>query len=314
MRALPAALALWLAGAACAQPEWRPPAGEAAVSVDLLTAVGTGYSALATDDQGQVVGEFDYRSRPAVLVLGVRLPLGDVWGVRAELPLSALSESVDARTVGADPPRVRGTDTALGNPYLGVEWSPRAGVSAEVGLRVPLARAEPVREDVGTTDAVFAGLAADYERFDAYLSDVLTVRGAVEAQPQLTPDIALRLRAAPSVYVSTCGGGCRDRSDVGLALGAHVTATPGAWTVEAGLLTNQFYSDLQEDGYGYRFFNTDAALALSASTEVGGVRPGLSARVPVSNGLLFGSTDFFTADGNRYADAAVGLSLDVPLR
>ena len=310
MRTLVSALVLLTSATVSSQPEWRPATGETAVSVDLLTAIGAEVSELAIDEQGNAIGRNRYRDYPLVLVLGGRFSIGDAWGARVEFPVAALRRTGEV-AVYASTPDLRGTDTALGNPYLGLTWAPSPTVSVEGGLRLPLARGE---DATSQPDATFAGLEADYERFEAYLADVLTVRGTVEVRPRLSSAPTLRLRASPSVYVDTCGEGCRDRSDVGLAASAHLTTALGAWVVEGGLLTHQFYSGLQDDGYGYQFFATDAALALSASVEVGGVRPGLSVRAPVSTVDVFGFGTSIDADGNRFADASLGLSLDVPLR
>lgn len=164
----------------------------------------------------------------------------------------------------------------------------------EGGVRVPLASTlefDPTATTV-RLDGEFGGVTANVEQFEAYLSRTAALMAAVRYTPQLTPALGLRLRLAPAVVTSRR----EEQTYVGVGYGVHADLRRGPLAASVGATGHQFASV-----GGYSIFDADLAVALAASLDVGGVRPGLVARIPLTNELFSGA-------------ATVGLSLDVPVR
>ena len=285
-----------LATAASAQTLGRAPAAGPSVSLDALLAVGDDQSVFLTDDQGRSLGNVRVRVTAAVLAVSARMPVGRTWTAVAEVPLAYVSYDDREIQERLDDGVARlASGAALGNPYLGAEARPRPDLVVGAGVRLPLARYEdPDPSNEGSTDGFVGGLTADAERVEAYLPNVAALRVAAEYQPRLSPALGLRLHLAPTVFLGVRDD---DRRDLGLGYGLLADLGSGPLAARVGVTGRRFLRG--DEGFG--FFDTTLAAALSASLEVGGVRPGVVARVPLT-GDVFG------------ADAVVGLSLDVPVR
>ena len=282
----------------------RAPAAGPVVSFDALIAVG-GDIARTTVPSPDPDGS-NVETTSAAFALSGRVPVGSRWTAVAEVPLAYNRLDVPGPSAGVatDAAGVDGgyttSDLALGNPYLGAEVRLRPDITVEGGVRLPLAPTPTLR---GPTDlalraeGAFGGLAANQEQFEAYLGRTASLTAAVRYTPQLTPALGLRLRLAPTL-ITSADRDRDDRSDVGLGYGAHLDARRGPLAASVGATGRQFAGS---DFGGYSFFETDLAVALAASVEVGGVRPGVVARVPLTNEILSGT-------------ATVGFSLDVPVR
>ena len=287
------ALAPLAVAAVSAQPAYRPPAEDASVSLDVLTGVGDDLDGVVTDDQGAFVGASRIRVLSTVALLSARVPVGGRWTVVGEVPFAYVRARGSATL---DPssrvPAFESSDAQLGNPYLGAEVWTGAGLTLGAGVRLPLAQFDETPEPVG---AVYAGLTADTERSEAHLAETLAFSAVGRYVRDLTPGLGLRLGLVPVYLVDTSGA--RGGSDVALGYQAHLNAAFGRAVVSAGAVGRRFLTDNT-----YAFVGSDVAVSLGAAVEVGGVRPGLQARVPLV--------------GNDYlgVDAVVGLSLDVPLR
>ena len=286
-----------VAEAASAQTLGRPPVPGPSVSFDALLAIGDDELAATTvssPDDPTTIG-----TTSAAFVLSGRVPGGERWTVVAEVPLgyNRLDVPEELDVPGGD--GYTTSDVSVGNPYLGAELRLRSDVTVEGGVRLPLASVREFDPRVTTfqADGVFGGLSADVERFEAYLDRTAALGVAVRYTPRLTPALGLRLRLAPTLVASTDSE--RDgRADLGIGYGVHADLRRGPLAASVGATGRQFAGDIF-DGYG--FFEVDLALALAASVDVGGVRPGLVARVPLTDEALSGA-------------ATVGLSLDVPVR
>ena len=273
-----------LAVAAAAQTLGRPPADGPSASLDVLTALGDDLTATDVDVDGQLTPAVPVDVTSVAAALSARVPVSGAWTAVAELPVAY--SRVDFSNAGGE----TGSDAALGNPYLGAEVRLRSDVVVGGGVRLPLAPAE-------NGDAAYGGLVANVEQVEAYLGRTASLGVAIRYTPRLTRALGLRLRLAPTLVASTDRE--RDgRTDVGVGYGLHLDARRGPLAASVGATGRQFLSD-GLDGYG--LFQADAAVALAASVDVGGVRPGLVARVPLADEVASGA-------------AAVGLSLDVPLR
>ena len=285
-------LVLLAAGSASAQTLGRTPPVGPVVSFDALLAVGDDVA--VTTVPSPEVGEGAFaETTSAAFALSGRVPVGERWTAVAEVPLAY--HRIDVPREGG---RSVASGLSPGNPYLGTELRLRPDVVVEGGVRLPLA---PIPEFDPTAeiqaDGEFGGLVANVERFEACLDRTAALAAAVRYTPRLTPALGLRLRLAPTVVAST-DRARDDRADLGLGYGLHADLRRGPLAASVGATGRQFAGDIF-DGYG--FFEVDLALALAASVDVGGVRPGLVARVPLTDEALSGA-------------ATVGLSLDVPVR
>ena len=300
-----ASLVLLAVGAASAQTLGRPPAAGPVVSFDALLAVGDDMPVTALNDQGELIEVATVGITATTFVLSGWMPVGGRWTAVAELPLAYYRRDIPSRGGGiaTDAAVTNGgdvaSDLALGNPYLGAELRLRPDVAVEAGVRLPLASTlefDPRATEV-QVDGAWGGTTANQEQFEAYLGRTASLAAAVRYTPQLTPALGLRLRLAPTVVMSTDRE--RDgRTDVGLGYGLHADARRGPLAASVGATGRQFVRGTS-DGYG--FFDADLALSLAASVDVGGVRPGLMARVPLADEILSGA-------------ATLGFSLDVLIR
>lgn len=286
-------LALALTSAAAAQPGWRAiEADSPTFSVDVLTAVGDDPTFLATDDQGNPVGEFEIGTLSMSVLLAARVPVGDLLTVVGEVPFAYVSfDYPDVFQVGPDADL---DDIAFGNPYLGVEVMAGQEVTLGAGVRLPLASSG----DFANAQGWQAGLATEVERFEAYLPDTFTASASVAVAPMLSDRVRVRARVEPALLVPT---GDNTDSGVDLALGGSIglDAALGRATLSGGFLTRRTltdgrFGDLRDLGV----FEADATALLGATLDLGRVRPGLDVRVPLYDTTL-------------QQDATVGLRVDV---
>lgn len=92
-----------------------------------------------------------------------------------------------------------------GNPYIGLLIHKSGGlVSGYLGARLPLA-SEPT---TGVGDLAYAvGGQSDFDRFEAFLPKVFTVRAGVELRSVSAGGLLLGAKLGPTLLVSTEGGG-----------------------------------------------------------------------------------------------------------
>ena len=90
-----------------------------------------------------------------------------------------------------------GGQSAIGNPYLGLEFeSNDKEFFGEVGVRAPLMSEQ-------STTAAIAGIAADFDRFEAYTPNIFQVGGALNLKPELGSGFSIRLRCGPTFDFSS---------------------------------------------------------------------------------------------------------------
>lgn len=156
-----------------------------------------------------------------------------------------------------------GTGTSLGNPYLGVEFGgPDAQWISEFGIRFPAASSR--------SGALIAGLESDIERRDAFVGGAFSVSGYESLRLRVASGFSLRARVGPGLVLGSPG----IYGDRGLWLGyaAQVGYDRGRLNLRAGISGR-----VQEDQL--------SQFVLSAAFPLGGVRPGLSLRVPLDQGF-----------------------------
>jgi hypothetical protein len=170
--------------------------------------------------------------------------------------------------------------TSAGNPYLGVEiGGPDAEWVGEIGVRFPAAS--------NGSAALVAGLNSDIERADAFAGSVFSVSGYEN----------LRLRVASGLSL-------RSRVGAGLVLGAPaIYDTRGLWLGYAAQVAyDRGRLNLRAGVSGRVHETTMTRLVLSAAIPMGGLRPGLSLRVPLDAGF------------GEVRSAVLGLTLGIEFR
>lgn len=289
MRPLLSLLVLLAAAAsASAQPMWRPLPGGASVSVDVFRPVLV-QRQIATDDQGNIIGDGGPGPLHSAQILSARVPVGGAFSIIADLPTAYFSYTFTGV------PGVDGlTEFGIGNPYLGVEARGAADVTVEAGVRLPLS----ARED-GYSRAEFTGIQSLFETVEAYQAKTFSAALGARFEPALSPAVRLRLRALPTVRTFPSFEQVGERVEevrarvFDLQYGAQVVGLVGPVELAGGVTG-------RVDGPGGGDYNP-TLLTFGVSAAGLPVRPGVLVRIPVR--------DYVFDTG-----AIVGFSLDVPIR
>lgn len=217
--------------------------------------------------------------------LGGRYPVAPGVTVRFDFPVAR------ARTSLADLSGEFINGTALGNPYLGVEVSASDRLSLSVGGRLPLAEADDEEDLAG-----FVAMSADPLRAEAFWPDVVPVSTSLNFTEQLSSILSLRARAGGTgLFFQDRLEEDGDDFEATLDYGVGGTLTHGKGRFNAGLAGRL---PITEDGE-----QATHQLGFSADVAVGGVRPGVSLRVPLDDHWV-----------EESAGLSLGLYLQVPLR
>ncbi|HJS46443.1 MAG TPA: hypothetical protein VJ773_00515 [Gemmatimonadales bacterium] len=126
-----------------------------------------------------------------------------LWRLSAGIPLDP-----KARLVVVVPYTVTGLDvsfgedqSALGNVYVGGEiGAPGATLAGHLGVYLPTAPGDAV-------DPALVGLLTDFDRFEAYLPDVIAVRGGLHYRQADPGGVRYGFRVGASGIAPTGGGG-----------------------------------------------------------------------------------------------------------
>lgn len=291
MRAL--AFALLLAGAAHAQPFPLAPAPGTSLSVTTSLAADGEFT--ITDSQGtELANGYFWYGR---LSVDAQLALSDGVHLIATLPVVRDWISADGD--------LGGSVTEVANPYVGVSVrevaSEVASLDVEAGVWLPLLGSDSPFPALQT----FAGFATDRPTFEAYQPRNVAARLLVRGTAALTEAVTVRADLAPTfayytgeTSVETGSGQVVEfpRTNVAFTSSAFADIEAGPTTITAGT-TGRF-----EPGGGSFDYLDDLFLdAFGAVTlETLPVRPSLHLRVPMR--------------GSSVSDAAIGVTLGVPLR
>jgi hypothetical protein len=151
-------------------------------------------------------------------------------------------------------------ETAVGNPYLGVQFGSRESeFFGEFGVRLPF------MED-GNGLAGSIGVLADIEHFEAYVPHILQISASANAETEIAPTLWLLAKAGPDADIFTKGGG-----DGNLYLNYGATMQLRLEEFRAGfgyaartLLNRSEFSDRTVDhvaiGGSYRFTHVELGL------------------------------------------------------
>jgi hypothetical protein len=212
-----------------------------------------------------------------------RFPLGPRTTLVAELPFAHGSFKYSFFGGGATE-----SGSALGNPYIGVEGG-RDGSAAfgEFGVRAPLASENQA--------AQLVGLAADLERTDAFAPNIVTVSAFANYRVVAPSGFTFRIRGGPLGWIATKDNVLKDNAELWFAYAVQAGYQSRAFTFIGGVGGRAI---ITED-VDRRF--TDQ-IVLSATYRVGGLRPGLSLRLPIDN------------NRDQIVGSTIGVSLGVELR
>lgn len=134
------------------------------------------------------------------LFLGGRGRLSDEWSIVGEIPFGYADLDLGNSEFGA------------GNPYLGLEYAPRANLLVEMGARAPLAS----ETNNGATVGEFAEIV---DRFGSFLSDYVPARVAVNSLPTFGDNSHARLRGGLLGLIPTGGGDAELLVELGGTIG-----------------------------------------------------------------------------------------------
>jgi hypothetical protein len=232
-----------------AQSLWTDQSSDRAISVEFL--------------KPEFEGDDDTDFLTSTIVLSGRMPISPTIAGEAELPFTRY---------GIDNDVIDRSESAVGNPYLGVRIRSRS-VVYRVGIRLPIAP-----EDKAT--ALTAGRLTDYDRFEAFLSNVLAVNASATGQARLSDQATLQFGGGPVLLVSTedTGGDDAEVYAQYFLLGEFDARTV---LVKAGFTGRALLTESDLD-FGERSIHQ---FGLGASLNTGMVRPGLLVRIPLDKDL-----------------------------
>lgn len=192
-------------------------------------------------------------------------PIAKIVRVDAELPLVRAG-----LTAGALPAE---SSLRLGNPYVGVQIHRDGGpLSGYFGLRLPLT------SDLETSAAELAmgvGVLSDPDRLEAFLPNVLTVRGGAELRSVSSGGLLIGAKLGPSLLVPTKGEGADPEvfADYGVQGGYQGSAVRATVGVTGRLLATESGLSFSE--------RTNHVVTGMVELRRGKVRPSVLIRVPV---------------------------------
>jgi hypothetical protein len=228
--------------------------------------------------------ELDVTGATSIWYLGGRMPVMDRMRVVVDIPFAHAGFDGDA-IFGSE------SNSVLGNPYLGIEYELTPMFGLQFGARAPITTAD------SESFADVVGYLADPMRGDAFLEDALPLKGAVTVGQAFANGLGIRARAGVTAAIYTgddddaetmtfADYGISGHYVLGLArLGAGLS---GRWDISA-----------DEGGFSD---NSLHQLGLTIDGQFGGVRPGLSLRLPLDRTY------------REVTEYSIGAYLQVPLR
>jgi hypothetical protein len=192
--------------------------------------------------------------------------LGVRWAV-GSLVLIAEAPFVLARVDGASSGAF-----LIGNPFLGFGTAPTSSFIGDIGVRIPIVSASTLER--GFASAV--GVVGDFQDFEAYGEDLLTLRATVGYRTRAPNHYGLRVAARPTLVkpIGSSSGDAELLLDYGIQGGYdNGRASFGISFTGRGIVT-------EPGSIGER---TVHDLAVGGSMTFGRIRPGIQIRVPLEN-------------------------------
>lgn len=163
------------------------------------------------------------------------------------------------------------SETAFGNPYLGVEFiSPTSSFFGEFGTRLPLAPDDNFGNLVGAV--------TELDRLEAHVPDVLSLLLIGNFFKEYPTGVYTRLRAGPSILVPTTDG--RD-TELFAVYGGLVGYANNGFDVSGGISGRAILSESDID-VGERTLHQ---AGIKASYATGRIRPSFQIRFPLDSDL-----------------------------
>ena len=209
-------------------------------------------------------GDDDLTAATSVLFLSARGPVSENNRIVVELPIAHVgfdnSDSSD--------------ETLLGNPYFGFEFGlSDSPTFFELGFRLPLA---PDDKEF----ASFIGVLSDFERLEAFASDLLMFSGRVNYQRRNASNIVFRLRGGPSLWVFVSDEEDDPEDEIWLNYSMQVGYESDSFSVLGGLTGSYWVTQGDDD----LIDRTVHQLGVAASLVQGKLRPGVHFRLPLNSG------------------------------
>ena len=209
-------------------------------------------------------GDDDLTVATSVLFLSARGPVSENNRIVVEVPIAHVgfdnSDSSD--------------ETLLGNPYFGFEFGlSDSPTFFELGFRLPLA---PDDKEF----ASFIGVLSDFERLEAFASDLLMFSGRVNYQRRNASNIVFRLRGGPSLWVFVSDEEDDPEDEIWLNYSMQVGYESDSFSVLGGLTGSYWVTQGDDD----LIDRTVHQLGVAASLVQGKLRPGVHFRLPLNSG------------------------------
>jgi hypothetical protein len=266
LRFLFAVSALTLSGKAVhAQRYWHDEQGRDAVRIDawLPFLKGDGHKFFT----GAVVPSTSVR-------------VGEGFRIEGDLPI--LRAGQDYGTGGGTQSSVR-----IGNPYIGLRvGEDDKSISGSLGIRAPVAKTAKTAIE---QQAVDAAAVSNFDDFEAFVPNILTVRGTLEYRKVSPGHVLFSVKGGPSLQTNTSGDPTAD-SEITFDYGVR-TGYEGPRAQAAVALTGRYLITAPRapavcpdtGACSARSFNARTDHHLSASVELrpGSVRPRVTLRIPL---------------------------------
>lgn len=234
-----------------AQPNWLTKSKKTSVTLELI--------------KPNFDGDADLTVATSVLFLSARGPVSETTRIVVEFPIAhvgfvKLNDLVE--------------ETLLGNPYFGFEFGlSDSPTFFELGFRLPLA---PDDKEF----ASFIGVLSDFERLEAFASDLLMFSGRVNYQRRNASNIVFRLRGGPSLWVFVSDEEDDPEDEIWLNYSMQVGYESDSFSVLGGLTGSYWVTQGDDD----LIDRTVHQLGVAASLVQGKLRPGVHFRLPLNSG------------------------------
>jgi len=163
------------------------------------------------------------------------------------------------------------SETIIGNPYVGLQFhKPGSNIFTEIGGRIPV-----TPDDKFSASSI--GASADFDRLEAFASDLLAITGKINYHNKNASNLVIRLRGGPTVWIPTDEGDTELLLDYSAQVGYE-----GQQVSVIGGLTGRLIVTEEDLDFGERTFHH---LGASASLNLGTVSLGIHFRIPIDEDL-----------------------------
>jgi len=235
---------------------------------------------------------FDVSAASSIWYLSGRLPVTERLRVFADVPFAhAKPKAVnvggmqDATTVFEAK-----ASSVIGNPLLGIEYVATPAVRLELSARAPLTTADD--ESFADVMAAFS----DPQRLEAFVENVVPVSGMVTVERSLVPGLDFRAKGGVTSVFFT--GDESGETTNFVDYGVFGSYTAGIARLGSGV-SGRWNASADQGSFSDRSLHQ---LGVTADVRLGGVRPGVSVRIPLDK------------DHREVVSSTVGMYLQVPLR